>query len=644
VHGNSARTGTRTPTRIALISALALLLATAGTAWAHPSLTRSEPPANAVLDEAPRQVRVWFDEAIESGHGNLSVYDGQGRRVDNIDTRYEPGPEPGLSVTLPGLPQGSYVVVWRVISQGDGHSVGGAFAFGVGVAPDLAAAAAAGAAAEWRPDLTSHLIRFVSLFAQTMFVGLVAFRSLVWRPALRRHLPEGQRGSLDREQRRFLQVVADVLVGALVMGLLGGLYAQARSTGVIFWELFGTRWGIIWLVRAAIVVLAAVWMEALLTGRRPAWLAWTLGLGLLLTTTLTSHSAARPGLLGPAADFAHQLAASVWLGGLAMLVLALITLRRSPLPEAARGRLAGEWVGRFSGLAAASVGLLLASGVVLAGQQVQSWSGLMLTRYGQALLVKLLVAGAALAFGAYNSLGIRRASSGEKAVEARHAPRVAAEAAVVLGAVFLAAVLTDLPPASATSGSSAALQQASVTLSARSAELDLQASLQPGRVGANAWQLSVSRAGQPLAGADVELYFQPVGGGGLAARLALDEAPGQPGLYAGTASSLTRQGPWHILVTVTPADAAPIYAYFDVDIGLDDVVRPAGSPLPLSVRAVSLLDQYGLALLSLAAFSLAAGWTWIVRRAVPGLQTAGWLASGLLLAAVVWSVLIAVSF
>ncbi|HMA47544.1 MAG TPA: copper resistance protein CopC, partial [Frankiaceae bacterium] len=43
----------------------------------------------------------------------------------------------------PDLPDGTYVVTWRVVSA-DSHPVSGAYALGVGTAPDTSAAAASG--------------------------------------------------------------------------------------------------------------------------------------------------------------------------------------------------------------------------------------------------------------------------------------------------------------------------------------------------------------------------------------------------------------------------------------------------------------------------------------------------------------------
>lgn len=629
-----------------LLAALLLAAVSAGLAWAHPSVVRSEPAANATVDTAPARVMVWFDEAIEPDYGNLSVYNDQGARVDNIDTRFTPGLEPSLTVTLPPLPKGSYVVAWRAFSVGDGHSVGGAFSFGYGVPPDVTAGAAANAQAEVEPDGVTQLIRVVGLLAQLVLAGVLAFRWWVWAPAVTGALragvlSPGSEQALAAELRRFATVLADVLVAGLVVGVLGALYVQARATGVYFWELFGTRWGLIWSVRLVAALWVALWLEGLLDGRRPAWVGGLLALTLLVTTTLTSHSSARPGLLGPLADLAHQLSAGVWLGGLVGLVLALWAVRRAPVEPAAQTRLSGEGVARFSGVAAASVGVLLASGLALSVQQVSSWAGLLLTDYGQTLVVKLLIVVVALAFAAYNALSApRRVARGGRA-----AAWVGVEAAVVAGVVFVAALLTDLPPATANrlSGSAAAPDQA-LALTAASPGLTVTGRIQPARLGANVFEVALTDAGQPVRGARVALSFEPVGGGALATQLSLVEAPEGDGRYVASGGGLTRTGPWQILVSITPPGAAPqVFTTFDLEIGLDQVVRPAGTPLPARVRAVAWLNEFGRLALSVLILSVAAGWAWFVSRSIPGARRAGLLTVGLLLAALLWMLMLALT-
>ncbi len=595
---------------------LSLILAAgaAGVALAHASLIRSDPPANTRLDRSPETVTVWFDEPIEPGYTFLAVYDRDGTRVDRLDARYAAGREPSIALSLPELPTGSYVVVWRGISPYDGHAVGGAFAFGVNAPPDPSAAAEAGRQADTQPDLTTFLIRFISLMGQMVLLGAVAFREFVWRPVLRGAQRAGWLADplvLDREQRRWVQILADILVGALITGLLGGLYVQARTTGVLFWELLGTRWGIIWLARAAVVLIASLWMESLLDGRRRARWGWGLGLALLLTTSLTSHSAAKPGLLGPAADFVHQVSASAWAGGLVMLGLMLLILRRSPVAAEVRGQLGAAAVARYSALASLAVGLLVASGLVLALQEVETWAGLLLTSYGRSLLAKLALVVAALGLGAYNS--IRKDS-------AQRLGRIALESAMAAAIVFAAAVLVDLPPATAAVTSGTALgNEIGATLDARASDLTLSTRLSPGRIGSNVFELSlIDDGGQPATGEKATLLFESLDGG-APADLPLVEA--SPGIYVGTGAGLNQPGRWTITVKIDRP--APLRAEYAVAVGLDGVVRPAGAALPWTVQVTGWLNEFGRAGLVLVLAAFAVGWTIVASRTRRGLAGAG---------------------
>ncbi len=619
----------------AVILAVVLAAAGAGVALAHASLVRSDPAPNTRLEQSPGSVSVWFDEPVEPDYAHLSVYDASGQRVDRLDARYTPGAQPQLTASLPDLPTGSYVVVWRVISFDDGHAVGGAFAFGVRASPDPKAAVAAGAQADAQPDLTSHLIRFLDLIGQMLLFGAVVFRSLVWRPVLvAGGVERSDAQAVQNEERRWLQVLADILVGVLLIGLLGSLYVQARSTGVVFWQLFGTRWGLVWLVRVGLVSLACLWMEPLLDGRRRAAWGWAISVCLLITTALTSHSAATAGALGAAADLLHELSAAVWVGGVLMLTVTLLALRGSPLDARLRARLGSQAVACFSGLAAVGVGVLLSTGLLLGWQQVQSWAGLLLTGYGRTLVIKLLLVLAALALGAYNSvsLGARAARAG-----GRSPGWIAAESIVAGAVIFMAAVMTDLPPATAAGTAGAALAAdvaAPLTLSASAQGWQFDTRVTPGRIGSNVFEVTVAAPGGQIAdGAGVSLQFQPPTGA-AAVELALTTT--KPGLFTGTGNALNKQGTWRVSVTLQQPGGSGlgVSAGYDLDIGLDGVVRAAGTPLPLAVQAVAWLNQYGRAVLVVVLVAGAGVWSWIASRTRQGWARLRWMAAGLLLAIV----------
>ncbi len=621
----------------AIVAAMGVAEAAAAGA-AHASLVRSDPAPNTRLEQSPASVTVWFHEPVEPDYAHLSVYDANGQRVDRVDAHYIPGAQPSIIVTLPDLPTGSYVVVWRVISVDDGHAVGGAFAFGVRASPDPTAAVAAGAQADAQPDLTSFLIRFLDLIGQMVLFGAIVFRAVVWQPVLRAASAD-ERRAIETEERRWLQVLADILVGVLITGLLGSLYVQARTTGVLFWQLFGTRWGVVWLVRAALVLPACLWMETLLDGRRAVW-GWGLSLALLITTALTSHSAATAGALGAAADLLHELAAGVWVGGVLMLALSLLALRHSSVAAERQAQQGAEAVARLSGLAAVAVGVLLSTGLLLGWEQVQSWSGLLLTGYGRMLTLKLVLVLAALGLGVYNSLSARGRAAN---LSGRSPAWIAVESLAAAAVIFVAGALSDLPPATAAGTAGAAVANevaAPLALSANAQGWRFALQVTPGRIGSNVFEVAVSAPeGQPWSGAGVRLAFEPPTGE-AATEMTLAET--KPGAFTGTGSALNAQGAWRVGVSLQPASgAAPgVMAAYNLDVGLDGVVRAAGTPLPWSVLAVAWLDQYGRAALAALLLAGAGVWTWLASRTRQGLARLGWMTAGVALAVVLTSVVL----
>jgi hypothetical protein len=99
-------------------------------AWSHAYLVRSTPAARAVVGRAPERVQLWFNERLEPADSRVSVWSGAGERVDAGDVQVAPNEPTRLSVSLPPLPAGAYVVRYRVLSV-DGHVVEAQFGFTV---------------------------------------------------------------------------------------------------------------------------------------------------------------------------------------------------------------------------------------------------------------------------------------------------------------------------------------------------------------------------------------------------------------------------------------------------------------------------------------------------------------------------------
>lgn len=123
------RTTTR---RRALLLAGAALGATLGATLAtgHSGLRRAEPPVESTLKRPPKEVKLYFSERLEPAYSTVRVEDGKGARVDRDDSQVDRANPFLLKVTLSPLVQGTYTVVWRVLSV-DSHITEGRFTFRV---------------------------------------------------------------------------------------------------------------------------------------------------------------------------------------------------------------------------------------------------------------------------------------------------------------------------------------------------------------------------------------------------------------------------------------------------------------------------------------------------------------------------------
>ena len=366
---------------LVLLAGVAVLLGTAGPASAHATVVTSSPSDGARLQAAPDEVTIEFDEGVSLGAGYARVL---GPGGDRVDTGAASVTDDVLTVPLrDDLPDASYVVTWRVVSA-DSHPVSGAYAFVVGDG-ELAPATAAEAGGDVDPVVGTLLpvARWLGFGGLALGLGVPVFLVLCW--------PAGWRST--RARRLALAGLGAVAGGAVLQFLLQGPYAAA--TGVLDAvdpQLLGTTaastFGLTLLAR---VLLAGALALALLRGplRHGApgtpWLVagGVLGAALVLSTAATGHpvAGALPGL-AVVVTAVHVAAMTVWLGGLAVLLAAVLR------PGVPGDQLAAA-LPRYSRLAAGSVAALVVSGVVQSVREVGSPAALVSTTYGWVLVAKL---------------------------------------------------------------------------------------------------------------------------------------------------------------------------------------------------------------------------------------------------------------
>ena len=106
--------------------------------WQSPALSHAfpqqeQPGVGAVVHEAPKQIRIWFDARIEPVFSTIVVKDNQGKEVSG-DSKVDPDTRQILETGLQPLPPGEYHVYWKVVAW-DGHRTEGDYTFSISPQP-----------------------------------------------------------------------------------------------------------------------------------------------------------------------------------------------------------------------------------------------------------------------------------------------------------------------------------------------------------------------------------------------------------------------------------------------------------------------------------------------------------------------------
>ncbi len=287
---------------------------------------------------------------------------GMGIRVFSPSGRQVAGPTvvkgTVLSAALSSSELGTYVVTWQVFAT-DTHPSRGAFGFSVGRPSVNPYSALLGAA---QIGTTSPLGLVLQALAR--WVHFAGF-SLTFGAAAYRVLTERKEGF-----NRLVGAGIVLLVAAEPLGLLGQL-ASLSFDGDTAIAVLGSGFGRLLGLRLGAALLAWAVMA---TGR--SWPLLAIGGVVALVDGAGAH--AIPGLPGAGQLLVtiHVSAMGLWAGGLAAYLMG---------PDR-----------RFGRYAAASLGVAVGSGLLLALAHTAFPAALIRTDYGRVLLLKLFVVGVAL--------------------------------------------------------------------------------------------------------------------------------------------------------------------------------------------------------------------------------------------------------
>ena len=396
-------------------------------AEAHSLLVRAEPTEDAVLDESPQEVVLWFNTDVDPTFSSVQVTDPTGKRFDNDDLH---GRGPGrMAVTLQSRDiSGIYTVVWKALSAVDGQRTSGSFVFFVGTqtAPaTLPTEPDAGTAGPPRSlQVISRWLTYASMFS---LIGAVVFPLVILAPARRRADLKSTTRPPARAARAVLALTISALVASTALAILVQLWSVSERFGGMFDSdsahfLTSSRLGRDLLSRAGLtfLTLAAsipflLRLESILAGERArssikAWLPLlVLALALPLTVSLASHAAEYGGnasLASVAFDWIHLIAGGLWIGGL-LQFLTVFPAALAPLSMKERAALFASAVPRFSVLAMASVTTLALTGIIQWWIQLGDVRETLSSGYGQTLIFKIALVTPLLGLGALNLLVVQ---------------------------------------------------------------------------------------------------------------------------------------------------------------------------------------------------------------------------------------------
>ncbi len=560
-------------TAIALaVAACALALPAA--AWAHAALLRTTPQASGTIPASPARVSLTYDEAVAPKFAVVSVTNAGGEQEATGSPAALPSDPGTIAVPVRHLPEGWYLVYWRVISA-DGHPVRGAFTFAVGPNPGPAPQFVIPSLSETATSPQLVATRWLAFLGLMLAVGLFSLRAVIARPAA---------AVAPAPLRALSRATAVALVFAMLAIPLYVLVATAEFAQRPFVDLaatvpvvrdsnLGRSFTDLELVVAlfAVAAWAALWVD---DGRRRHRSVAAL---LALTGALLAAGAATavPGLAGHAAqtspaalslvlDWTHVTAAAIWLGGLVGVVILAV---RTPPGE--RLEVLGLVVPRFSNTALVCVLLVIASGVAASIIHLPTLSSLWGTSYGQAILVKIALLACALVAGGLNyARAVPRLAAarerGDRALAESGARllrrNVGTEVVLVTATLLAAMVLSSLPPpakALAEVGqASAHVGPGAVDRVIRHGSYTLHVHVDPNRAAQpSTFTLRLSQNGQPVTDARVTLQFAMLDMEMGTQAYTLPEK--SPGTYVRTTPALVMVGHWGVSYQVEPRGGQP---------------------------------------------------------------------------------------
>jgi copper transport protein len=300
------------------MSLLFVFLIGASLVSAHAALLRTTPSDGEVVKSSPQKITLAFSEHLEPDLIEVKLYDWNAREIDLAGPKITQGHASEMYAEVPTLKEGTYTVVWSVVSE-DGHPVKGSYSFSVGKQ-----------GTGKTPVADNHFIdvsTILLIVLRYMVEGMILFGGggywLAWY-ATKRHFPG------------WTEVTGKIRYagwGLLFVGSIAEwfVYSATLPGNSLTLGLMEGRWNLLVQSPFALVIIGQLVASLLLVipGMIRGWYLFLWGVLVILPAFGGHVWGMSPTWAAIALRVLHLLTISVWLGGLLYLVLMLRQERRT---------------------------------------------------------------------------------------------------------------------------------------------------------------------------------------------------------------------------------------------------------------------------------------------------------------------------
>ncbi|MGE3859781.1 MAG: copper resistance protein CopC [Nitrososphaeraceae archaeon] len=382
--------------------------------YGHPIITDSNPKQFQSLETPPDKVIVYFSEPIVLQYSQISVIDSEGNKVDDGKPENYNGDSSTISIPLKkDLSEGTFTVNTKVLSAVDGHVVDESIVFSIGKGKgDFTHVQSSSKNILDLLSLENSFSRIPGYIGQIIIVGTAFIFLWIQKPLSKfERIQTFLKPSLDLIRNNALKLII-IAASLILVSIVATVYIQSIAIGGSAGDVLSTEFGKIIIIRFGLtsVLLGFLFLafKKFKNSKKEVRISRYfitiifLGLSILFTNSLISHSAALTNFVPILIDYFHGISASLWIGGLIFLTFIFVTKIYLIKDEELKAKIISTLIPRFSIIVIPVLGSISITGPTLLWSLENNLSITIASLYGKILIIKLIIAGIMIIIGGYH--------------------------------------------------------------------------------------------------------------------------------------------------------------------------------------------------------------------------------------------------